>query len=253
MVERLLVRDRAIVLGGIVGLTALAWLDLWRRAGGMVMDTGLPPHTAWSFADLGAAAVMWGVMMIAMMLPSAVPMLLLFSSVQRKRRAQGAAVVPTGLFAAGYLLIWLAWSGLAAALQWALQGLLLLSPHLITTSTLLGAGFVLMAGLYQFTPWKDACLVQCQSPLAFLLTKWREGPRGTLRMGLHHGAYCVGCCWALMALLFVGGVMDLLWVAGLAVFVLLEKAVARGPWISRVSGVALILWALYLLRSGLPL
>lgn len=253
MVERLLVRDRAIVLGGIVGLTALAWLDLWRRAGGMVMDTGLPPHTAWSVADLGAAAVMWGVMMIAMMLPSAVPMLLLFSSVQRKRRAQGAAVVPTGLFAAGYLLIWLAWSGLAAALQWALQGLLLLSPHLITTSTLLGAGFVLMAGLYQFTPWKDACLVQCQSPLAFLLTKWREGPRGTLRMGLHHGAYCVGCCWALMALLFVGGVMDLLWVAGLAVFVLLEKAVARGPWISRVSGVALILWALYLLRSGLPL
>ena len=253
MVERLLVRDRAIVLGGIVGLTALAWLDLWRRAGGMVMDTGLPPHTAWSVADLGAAAVMWGVMMIAMMLPSAVPMLLLFSSVQRKRRAQGAAVVPTGLFAAGYLLIWLAWSGLAAALQWALQGLLLLSPHLMTTSTLLGAGFVLMAGLYQFTPWKDACLVQCQSPLAFLLTKWREGPRGTLRMGLHHGAYCVGCCWALMALLFVGGVMDLLWVAGLAVFVLLEKAVARGPWISRVSGVALILWALYLLRSGLPL
>ena len=253
MLERLLVRDRAIVLGGIVGLTALAWLDLWRRAGGMVMDAGLPPHTAWSFADLGAAAVMWGVMMIAMMLPSAVPMLLLFSSVQRKRRAQGAAVVPTGLFAAGYLLIWLAWSGLAAALQWALQGLLLLSPHLMTTSTLLGAGFVLMAGLYQFTPWKDACLVQCQSPLAFLLTKWREGPRGTLRMGLHHGAYCVGCCWALMALLFVGGVMDLLWVAGLAVFVLLEKAVARGPWISRVSGVALILWALYLLRSGLPL
>ncbi len=253
MLERLLVRDRVIVLGGIVGLTALAWLDLLRRAGGMVMDAGLPPYTAWSVADLGAAAVMWGVMMIAMMLPSAAPMLLLFSSAQRKRRAQGAAVVPTGLFAAGYLLIWLAWSGLAAALQWALQGLLLLSPHLMTTSTLLGAGFVLMAGLYQFTPWKDACLVQCQSPLAFLLTKWREGPRGALRMGLHHGAYCVGCCWALMALLFVGGVMDLLWVAGLAVFVLLEKAVARGPWISRVSGVALILWALYLLRSGLPL
>jgi len=253
MLERLLVRDRVIVLGGIVGLTALAWLDLLRRAGGMVMDAGLPPYTAWSVADLGAAAVMWGVMMIAMMLPSAAPMLLLFSSAQRKRRAQGAAVVPTGLFAAGYLLIWLAWSGLAAALQWALQGLLLLSPHLMTTSTLLGAGFVLMAGLYQFTPWKDACLVQCQSPLAFLLTKWREGPRGALRMGLHHGAYCVGCCWALMALLFVGGVMDLLWVAGLAVFVLLEKAVARGPWISRVSGVALILWTLYLLRSGLPL
>jgi predicted metal-binding membrane protein len=217
----------------------------------MVMDAGLPPHTAWSFADLGAAAVMWGVMMIAMMLPSAAPMLLLFSSVQRKRRAQGEAVVPSGLFAAGYLLIWLAWSGLAAALQWALHGVFLLSSHLATTSALLGAAFLLMAGFYQFTPWKDACLVQCQSPLAFLLTKWRAGPRGALCMGLHHGAYCVGCCWALMGLLFVGGVMDLLWVAGLAGFVLLEKAIARGPWFSRMSGLALIVWALYVLRSGL--
>lgn len=248
---RFLEHERAIVFGGVVGLTALAWLELWRRAGAMGMDAAMPRSMPWSFTDLGAAAVMWGVMMTAMMLPTAAPMLLLFASVQRRRRAQGERATPTGFFAAGYLLIWLAWSGLAAALQWALQALLFLSPHLAATGTLLGAAFLLLAGTYQFTPWKDACLVQCQSPLGFLLTRWREGFRGALHMGLHHGAYCVGCCWALMGLLFVGGVMNLVWVAALAVFVLLEKVVARGPWLSRAAGLVLIGWALYLLQIAL--
>lgn len=251
MLERLLERDRVIVLAGLVGLTALAWLEVWRRAGRMGMDVAMPWQMPWSVADLGAAALMWGVMMTAMMLPSAAPTLLLFASVRRRRHAQREAATPTGLFAAGYLLIWLAWSLLAAGLQGALQALLLLSPHLATTSAFLGAAFLLLAGLYQFTPWKDACLVQCQSPLSFLLTRWREGHRGAVCMGLSHGAYCVGCCWALMGLLFVGGVMNLLWVAALAVFVLLEKAVARGPWLSRAAGLGLIGWAVYLLRSGL--
>ncbi len=251
MIERLLKPDRVIVLGGVFGLTALAWLDLWRRAGRMDMAAGVPRLIPWSIPDLGAAALMWGVMMIAMMLPSAAPMLLLFSSVQRKRRERGESATPASLFAAGYLLIWLGWSGLAAGLQWALQALLLLPPHLTTTSGLLGAAFLLVAGCYQLTPWKNACLVLCQSPMGFLLNGWREGRWGALRMGLHHGVYCLGCCWALMGLLFVGGVMNLLWVAALAVFILLEKAVARGPWLSRVAGLALILWGLYLFRAGL--
>ena len=251
MLRRFLERERVIVLGGVIGLTALAWLELWRRAGGMGMDAALPWPMPWGLANLAAAALMWGVMMTAMMLPSAAPILLLFASVQRRRRELGEAATPTGLFAAGYLAIWLAWSLLGAGLQGALQALLLLSPHLATTSTLLGAGFLLLAGCYQFTPWKNACLVQCRSPLGFLLSRWREGRRGALLMGLHHGAYCVGCCWALMGLLFVGGVMSLLWVAALAGFVLLEKAVARGPLLSRVAGLALIGWAVYLLRSGL--
>lgn len=248
MSARLLEHDRVIVLGGIVALAALAWLDLWRRASemGVSMDAAMPRLMPWSLADLGAAVVMWGVMMVAMMLPSAAPMLLLFASVQRKRRGQGEAALPTGLFAAGYLLIWLSWSLIAGGLMWVLQALLLLSPHLATTSTLLGAAFLLLAGCYQFTPWKMACLVHCQSPFGFVLTHWREGAWGTLFMGLHHGAYCLGCCWALMGLLFVGGVMNLLWVAALAGFVLLEKAVARGPWLSRVAGLVLIAWALYL-------
>ncbi len=255
MLQRLLERDRLIVLGGVVGLAALAWLDLWRRAGatspGMSMDPALPRSTPWDAPDLTAAVLMWAVMMIAMMLPSAAPLLLLFQSVQRKRREQGAVAAPTSLFAAGYLLVWLAWSSLAATLQWTLQALLLISPHLETTSALLGSALLLLAGLYQFTPWKDACLVRCQSPLGFLLTRWREGRWGALRMGLHHGAYCVGCCWALMGLLFVGGIMNLLWVAVLAGFVLLEKAVARGPWLSRTAGMALIGWGLYVLQGGL--
>ncbi|MGH2376818.1 MAG: DUF2182 domain-containing protein [bacterium] len=251
MLRRFLERERVIVLGGVIGLVALAWLQVWRRAGGMSMDAARPWQMPWSLADLWATALMWGVMMTAMMLPSAAPTLLIFASVQRRRRAQGEAATPTGLFAAGYLVIWLAWSLLAAGLQGVLQAFLLLSPQLASTSALLAAAFLLLAGLYQFTPWKDACLVQCQSPLGFLLTRWREGPRGALYMGLSHGAYCVGCCWALMGLLFVGGVMNVLWIAALAVFVLLEKAVARGPWLSRAAGLGLIGWAVYLLRSGL--
>lgn len=251
MPARFLERDRVIVLGGVVGLTALAWLDLWRRAYSMGMDAAMPRLMPWDLADLSAAVLMWGIMMVAMMLPSAAPMLLLFASVQRRRLEEGQAATPTGLFATGYLLIWLAWSLIGAGLQWALQAMLLLTPHLATTSTFLGAAFLLLAGLYQLTPWKYACLVHCQSPIGFVLAHWREGQRGALYMGLHHGVYCLGCCWALMGLLFVGGVMNLFWVAALAAFILLEKAVARGPWLSRMAGVALIGGGVYLLRSSL--
>jgi len=246
-------RERILVLGGIVGLAGLAWLDLWRRAGDTAMGAAMPRLMPWSFADLIAAALMWAVMMTAMMLPSATPMLLLFAGAKRQQRELSWMATPTVLFAAGYLTVWLTFSLLGASLQWALQALLLLSPHLATTSTLLGAVFLLLAGGYQLTPWKDACLIHCQSPLGFLLAHWREGPWGALRMGLHHGAYCVGCCWALMGLLFVGGVMNLLWVAVLAGFVLLEKAVARGPWPSRLVGIGLVGWGAYVLYTGLRL
>jgi predicted metal-binding membrane protein len=254
MLARLLERDRAIVLGGVVGLAALAWLDLWRRAGQMGMGTGMEPamprQMPWSPADLGTAAAMWGVMMVAMMLPSVAPVLLLYSTAQRKRCGEAQAARLVGCFAAGYLLVWLAWSALAAGLQGALQMLALLSPHLATTSARWCAAFLLLAGLYQLTPWKNACLVQCQSPLGFFFTHWRDGAWGATRMGMHHGAYCLGCCWALMGLLFVGGVMNLAWVAALAGFILLEKAAARGPWPSRLTGAAMMAWGLVLLVKG---
>jgi predicted metal-binding membrane protein len=153
-------------------------------------------------------------------------------------------------FAAGYLLVWGGFSVAAAALQALLQQRMLLSSDLAMTSAWLGAGVLALAGGYQLTPLKNACLLHCQSPLGFLLSRWRDGVRGSLVMGVRHGAFCLGCCWALMALLFVGGVMNLAWVAALAVFVLAEKALARGAWLSRVSGVALIAWAVWLAVHG---
>ncbi len=248
-------RDLSLVVAGIAGLTALAWFDLWHRAGGMAKDAGMgtamamTPPVPWNLPELIAAGAMWSIMMTAMMLPSATPMLLFFAGVQRTRRTTGQTVVPAGIFAAGFLLIWLAWSWLAAGLQWALQASLVLSPQLAVARLPLAAVLLVLAGLYQFTPLKHACLARCQSPLGFLFTQWREGSWGALWMGARYGGYCVGCCWALMGLLFVVGVMNMLWIVLLAIFVLLEKTV-RGPWLGRVTGFALIAWALYLLRAG---
>jgi predicted metal-binding membrane protein len=248
-----LVRDFPVAfVGGVGGLTALAWLDLWRRAGAMVTDTGMSMTMAmprpWDIPDLLAAGSMWSVMMTAMMLPSALPVLLLVSAIRRSAMATARGPSAT-LFAAGFLLVWLAWSWLAAGLQWMLQARLVLSPHLTVARLPLAVAFLVLAGLYQFTPLKYACLARCQSPIGFLLTRWRDGPWAGMQMGTRFGAYCVGCCWALMGLLFVVGVMNVLWIAVLAIFVLLEKMV-RGPWFGRATGVALIAWALYLLVAA---
>jgi predicted metal-binding membrane protein len=249
LIERVLARERWLVLAGIVGVAGLAWLDLWRRAGS-VMDMAMPGMEPWSPADFVAALAMWVVMMVAMMLPSAAPMLMIFAATRRQRPAEGRPATPVALFAAGYLLVWAGFAAVAAALQGGLERAMLLSSTLATTSASIGGVILVLAGLYQITPLKNACLVRCQSPVGFLLTHWRDGNAGALGMGLRHGAYCVGCCWALMALLFVGGVMNLLWVAVLAVFVLAEKALARGPWLSRVTGGVLVAWGGWLLVRG---
>ncbi len=249
---RWLKRDHLLISLGLVGLIALAWLDLLRRAGGLSPVTlghemAMPRTTPWGIADVAVTATMWAVMMAAMMLPAAAPMLLLFSTVNRKRGGQGTPAVPTGIFLLGYLLVWGGFTLLATLAQGSLHTLMLLSPGMAIANPHVSGLILLAAGAYQFTPLKKVCLIRCQSPLDFLLTHWREGTGGALRMGLRHGGYCLGCCWVLMALLFASGVMNLLWVAGLAVLVLLEKAVARGPWLSRGAGLALIGWGLYLL------
>jgi predicted metal-binding membrane protein len=252
VIERLLRHERGLVLAGVVAVAALAWFDLWRRARG-IMDMAMPEMEPWSFAEFGAILAMWLVMMVAMMLPSAAPMLLLFAGTQRGRAATRHSSTLVA-FASGYLLVWGGFSVAAAALQAMLQQRMLLSSDVAMTSAWLGAAVLALAGLYQLTPLKDACLLRCRSPLGFLLGRWRDGIRGALVMGVRHGTFCLGCCWALMALLFVGGVMNLVWVAALAVFVLAEKALTRGPWFPRVSGVALLVWAVWLLvhsaRSG---
>ncbi len=250
-----LARDHLLVTLGLAALVALAWLDLLRRAGvgspvTMGQEMALPQAGPWDVADVMMTAAMWAVMMAAMMLPSAAPMLLLFSTVNRKRSAQGTPVIPTGIFLLGYLLIWIGFSLLATGAQWGLHTVMLLSPGLAVTNPLVSGLVLTAAGAYQFTPLKYVCLKQCQSPLDFLFTHWRDGKGGAFLMGLSHGGYCLGCCWILMALLFVGGVMNLTWIALIAAFVLIERVVARGVLPSRLAGGLLIVWGLRLVWSA---
>ena len=184
---------------------------------------------------------MWWVMMIAMMVPSAAPTILLFAAIKRRQAATENPVIASWLFLAGYLVIWAGFSLVAVSAQWTLEQSGLLSGMMASTSNLLAGIILLAAGLYQFTPIKRACLHYCQSPVLFLSRYWRPGAMGALRMGFRHGGYCVGCCWFLMALLFVVGVMNLVWVAAVAIYVAFEKLLPRSPWLSRAAGVGLIL------------
>jgi predicted metal-binding membrane protein len=246
--ESALRRDRAIVMAGLVALVVVAWLYLIHLARGMAemqahaaMGMAMPQMRPWSDVELLFLFVMWGVMMVAMMTPSSSPMILLFAEMNRRRAVHQGPVVRTGLFIAGYLMVWTAFSAAAATAQWVLHGLALMSPMMVSTSAYLGGGLLIAAGIFQWTPLKRACLTQCRSPLGFIMTEWREGPRGALVMGIRHGVYCVGCCWVLMALLFVSGVMNLVWVAVIATFVLIEKGVPAGERVGQVAGVILVL------------
>ena len=185
--------------------------------------------------------LMWAVMMVGMMLPSAAPTLLLFATVLRKSDPQNAPVARTYVFAGGYLLAWTAFSLAATLLQWMLAETALLSPMMMTTSPMLGAAILVAAGIYQWTSLKQSCLKRCRSPAEFLSRQWRPGLAGALRMGVWHGSYCVGCCWALMLLLFFGGVMSLTWIAAITIFVLIEKLAPIGAQGGRLSGALLLM------------
>jgi predicted metal-binding membrane protein len=245
-------RDRIIVLAGLISVAALAWaytVYLAHDMGNMHMGMGMamPKMQSWSLMDFVSMFLMWAVMMVAMMVPTAAPMILIFANVNRKRQEQEQPYVPTAVFLSGYLLVWTGFSVLATLAQWGLHEAALLSPMMVSTSSILGGILLLAAGIFQWTPLKYACLKHCRSPLSFLMTDWREGYRGALIMGLKHGSYCTGCCWFLMALLFVAGVMNLLWVATITAFVLVEKAVPRGDLVGRIAGVALCIAGLIML------
>ncbi len=241
--ESALKRDRRIVisaLGLVVGLSWIYTIYLAWQMGGMDMGMVMPQVRSWGAFEAFMMFVMWVVMMIAMMTPTATPMILLFASINRKRRERNAPYIPTAFFLGGYLLAWVGFSAAATLAQWGLHQAALLSPMMMSTSAWLGGGLLFAAGIFQWLPLKDTCLRHCRSPLSFLTTEWAEGARGALQMGLKHGSYCAGCCWALMALLFVGGVMNLLWIGGLTVFVLLEKVAPRGMLIGRIAGLLLV-------------
>jgi predicted metal-binding membrane protein len=196
----------------------------------------MPMTPAWSLANWLAVFAMWSVMMAAMMLPSATPIVLTFSALNRKRGEDARSLS----FAAGYLVLWALFGAMAVTAQWALQSAGLLSPMIVSTSAWLTGVLLLIAGVFQFTPLKHACLRACRSPLGFLMSEWQEGLAGAWRMGLRHGLYCLGCCWALMALLFVGGVMNILWIAALAALVAIEKLAPRGEQVAQLLGFLLI-------------
>jgi len=193
---------------------------------------------------------MWWVMMIAMMLPSATPMVLLFAMVNRQQKEKGNVYVPTALFASAYLVVWAGFSIVAVSVQWGLEVMALQSTMLVGVGAVLGGGLLLSAGIYQLTPLKQACLKHCRSPLQFVLSHWRGGRRGAFRMGIEHGTYCVGCCWFLMGLLFFGGVMNLYWIIGLAIFILIEKIIPAGHWFSYSVGTLSILCGLAVLFAA---
>jgi predicted metal-binding membrane protein len=210
----------------------------------------MPSTDAWGPTDLFLVFAMWAVMMVAMMVPSATPMLLVFATITRNRCAQGRAFVPVWVFLAGYLALWTAFSLAATLAQWGLHSLALISPMMVGTNPLLGSVLLMAAGVYQWTPLKEACLRHCQMPLQFLLIRWRDGLAGAFLMGLRHGAYCLGCCWLLMVVLFAVGVMNLAWIAALSVLVLVEKLFPRKCGVAKMAGLVLMGWGSWVALSG---
>ncbi|MGC2413914.1 MAG: DUF2182 domain-containing protein, partial [Stellaceae bacterium] len=197
----------------------------------------------WTLAYGLVVFLIWAVMMVAMMLPSAAPVTLLVASVARKRREAGAAPgLSTAPFVFGYLAVWFAFAAVATLLQWQLDAAEQLSEAMALGSTLAAGGVLILAGIYQWTPLKQACLRHCRSPLDFILHHWRDGALGAFVSGARHGAFCFGCCWMLMVLLFVGGIMNLAWIAGIALIVLIEKTLPWGGWMGRVTGAVLVVW-----------
>lgn len=241
-------RGRLWSLAAILVVSGTAWVYLAVMATHMnAMDPTAMSGGAmatiplqWSAMDWIAMLIMWWVMMVAMMLPSATQMILIFSTVNRKRRERGASSVGTAFFGSGYLIVWGGFSAFATVAQWALQQAALLTPMMASGHPVFGGTLLVAAGVYQFTPLKHACLRHCRSPFDFVLNRWRDGRDGALAMGIEHGLFCLGCCAVMMALLFVFGVMNLLWIAALSVLVLIEKAMPGGPWIARAGGVAMI-------------
>ncbi len=240
--ERVANRDRMVVLAGLACVAGLAFV-LMQRSGDRVMMASMSMPYSAAFALLLLA--MWWTMMMAMMLPSAAPAILTYAAMTRKFSAQGSRQAPVAVFVAGYGMVWTLLSLAAVTLQIAARPLVPLSMMMAVTSGVVSGGLLIAAGIYQFTPLKQACLRHCQSPLMFFARNWRKGWGGAFRMGVSHGLYCLGCCWVLMGLLFYGGVMELSWIAGLAVYVALEKLVPVGHRLSWVTGAILIAWGLW--------
>lgn len=264
--EALLRRDRLIVASALGVITALAWAYVLWLAADMDMDgmnmsgfrmvpagMGLmaPAAAPWSVVEFAFVFVMWAVMMVGMMAPSVAPMILMYARVVRQGKVAGNPFATTGWFAAGYFLAWAGFCLAATLMQWVLERMAVLDARMASANITLGAVILISTGIYQWTPLKDVCLAQCQTPFRFLISHggFRSNVSGCLRLGLLHGIYCVGCCWVLMALLFVVGVMNVLWIAALALLVLVEKVTPWGRWVGRIAGVVCVAAGVWMVVS----
>ncbi|HXM01072.1 MAG TPA: DUF2182 domain-containing protein [Chthoniobacterales bacterium] len=254
-------RDRLLVGFALAGIAAAAWLYLAHEAERFAATgvcqcaavmIGGPDLAPWSPQALLPLFLMWTEMMLAMMLPAVTPLVLLFSKVARSRAERGQPYVSTAFFVAGYFAVWTLFSLVAALAQWMLHGLTLLSPQMTTNTGIVGGTMFMAAGVFQFTPLKKTCLTHCRSPLAFLMTEWRDGHAGAFLMGWKHGLFCTVCCWLLMLLLFAVGVMNLLWIAVLAIFALSERIAPKRWHLSQLSGLVLLCFGAWLAFSARP-
>jgi predicted metal-binding membrane protein len=233
--------DRVAVLSSLLGIAALSWVYLWLEAAGMGAMAMPMPKSPWGPESLLPTFLMWAIMMCGMMIPSAAPAILMYGSIVRRNRERGSILPSVWIFTGGYLVIWTGFSLAAALLQAALGASGLLTPMMVSDSAWLTGGLLVIAGVYQWLPIKDACLEKCRAPLQFFMFRWRSGAAGAFLMGAEHGAFCVGCCWAIMLLLFAVGVMNLLWVALIAGLVLVEKLLPGGKLAGRLIGAGLVI------------
>jgi predicted metal-binding membrane protein len=242
-------RDLVAIVGALLGVSLIAWAYLLlmsfdMNSTGVMPDMQIPEWTAEYFLMM---FLMWAIMMVGMMLPSVAPTVLIYAAVSKKAATQGSPIAPTLIFVSGYIAMWIMFSLLATCLQWGLDEASLLSPMMVSNSAIFGACLLITAGIYQWLPIKDACLRHCRSPVEFISRYWQAGHTGAFLMGVHHGIYCVGCCWVLMGLLFFGGVMNLLWIATITLFVLLEKVLPFGDIGGRVMGTLMLIVGIIML------
>jgi predicted metal-binding membrane protein len=245
--------DRTAVFGSLAALTVLAWVFAVQLAAGMKMPVGTAgmasamPSAGHQFL---LASAMWAAMMVGMMVPSATPMVVAYAEWTRRGSSNGSRTAAVGSFLAGYVFVWLGFGVFAAVVQVALEQAGLLTAMGTTNRPALGGALLVVAGVFQVTPWKESCLRRCRTPFGFLIAEWRDGAPGAVVMGIRHGAYCLGCCWLLMATLFVVGTMHLGWMAVIAVFVLAEKVTPRSLRISPAAAVVLVGWGAWSLWTA---